>query len=320
MPEIMYLQAINQAIDEEMARDEKVFVIGEDVQAATFGITRKLVDKYGPERLIDTPISETAIAGSAVGSAMTGFRPIADLYFADFMWVAGDEIFNKAAKWRFIHHGNQTLPMVIMAAMGGYTRNGAEHSQSPEAYFMHTPGLKVVVPSTPYDAKGLMKTAIRDNNPVIFLFHKTLLGLRGEVPEEEYLIPFGKADIKQEGTDLTVVATSRMVHLVQGVAKEMADKVSIEIIDPRTLEPLDIDTIVESVKKTGRLIVVDEDTSRCGVAAEIGFQVMEKAFDFLDAPVQRVATKNYPIPGGYLEDAVLPQPKDVSDAIEAVMG
>ena len=319
MPEIMYLQAINQAIDEEMARDERVFVIGEDVQAATFGITRKLVDKYGPERLIDTPISETAIAGAAVGSAMTGFRPIADLYFADFMWVAGDEIFNKAAKWRFIHHGTQTLPMVIMAAMGGYTKNGAEHSQSPEAYFMHTPGLKVVVPSTPYDAKGLMKTAIRDNNPVIFLFHKTLLGLKGEVPEEEYLVPFGKADIKQKGTDITIVATSRMVHLVQGVANEMKDKVSIEIIDPRTLEPLDIGTIVESVKKTGRVIVVDEDTSRCGVAAEIGFQVMEQAFDYLDAPVQRVATKDYPIPGGYLEDAVLPQPKDVIDAIEAAM-
>ena len=319
MPELYYGQAINQAISEEMERDEKVFVIGEDVQTGTFGITRKLVQKFGPERIIDTPISETAIAGAAVGAAMTGYRPIADLYFADFMYVAGDEIFNKAAKWRFSHGGSRDLAMVIMAAMGGYTKNGPEHSQSPEAYFMHTPGLKVVVPSTPYDAKGLMKTAIRDNNPVIFLFHKTLLGLKGEVPEEEYIIPFGKADIKQEGTDITIVATSKMVHLVQGVADEMKDKVSIEIIDPRTLEPLDIGTIIESVKKTGRVIVVDEDTSRCGVAAEIGFQVMEQAFDYLDAPVQRVATKNYPIPGGYLEDAVLPQPQDIVNAIETAM-
>jgi pyruvate/2-oxoglutarate/acetoin dehydrogenase E1 component len=320
MKELMYLQAINEAIDEEMNKDEKVFVIGEDVQAATFGITRGLVQKYGPDRIIDTPISETAIAGAAVGAAMTGFRPIADLYFADFMFVAGDEIFNKAAKWRFIHGGSQSLPMVIMAAMGGYTMNGAEHSQSPEAYFMHTPGLKVVVPSTPYDAKGLMKTAIRDNNPVIYLFHKTLLGMQGEVPEEEYTIPFGVADIKREGTDVTVVATSRMVHLSMGVAEEMKDKVSIEVIDPRTLEPLDIGTILESVKKTGRCVIVDEDTSRCGPAAEIAMQIMEQAFDYLDAPIQRVCALNYPIPGGYMESFVLPQPQGVVAAIETVMG
>lgn len=320
MQELMYLQAINQAIDEEMDRDKKVFVIGEDVQAATFGITRGLVQKYGPERIIDTPISETAITGAAVGAAMTGYRPIADLYFADFMFVAGDEIFNKAAKWRFIHGGTQSLPMVIMAAMGGYTKNGAEHSQSPEAYFMHTPGLKVVLPSTPYDAKGLMKTAIRDNNPVIYLFHKTLLGFKGEVPDEDYTIPFGKADIKREGTDVTVVATSRMVHFSLAVAEEMKDKVSLEVIDPRTLEPFDLDTILQSVKKTGRVIIVDEDTSRCGPASEIAMQIMEASFDDLDAPIQRVATKNYPIPGGYLEDFVLPQPKDIVDAVNKVIG
>lgn len=319
MAEIIYLQAINQAISEEMNRDERVFVIGEDVQAATFGITRNLVQKYGPERVIDTPISETAIAGAAVGAAMTGYRPIADLYFADFMYVAGDEIFNKAAKWRFIHRGSQTLPLVIMAAMGGYTKNGAEHSQSPEAYYMHTPGLKLVVPSTPYDAKGLMKTAIRDNNPVIYFFHKILLGLKGEVPDEEYTIPFGQADIKREGTDVTVVATSRMVHFSLAVAKELEDRVSVEVIDPMTLEPLDIDTIVESVKKTGRAVIVDEDTSRCGVASEIAMQIMENAFDYLDAPIKRVAALNYPIPGGYLEDYVLPQPQDIVKAIEAVM-
>ena len=320
MKELIYLQAINEAIREEMSRDEKVFVIGEDVQASTFGVTRKLVQDFGPERIIDTPISETAIAGAAVGSAMTGYRPIADLYFADFMFVCADEIINKAAKWRFISGGTQKLPMVIMAAIGGYNKNGAEHSQSPEAYYMHTPGLKLIVPSTPYDAKGLMKTAIRDDNPVIFFFHKMLLGLKGELPEEEYTIPLGQADVKKEGTDVTIVATSYMVHMSLKVAAELESKASIEVIDPRTLEPLDIDTIVESVKKTGRVVIVDEDIKRCGVASEIGMQIMENAFDYLDAPIQRVATANYPIPGGHMESYVLPQEADIVKAVETVIG
>jgi len=320
MKEIRYVQAINEALSEELERDEKVFIIGEDVQMSVFGAERGLVDKFGPERIMDTPISETAIAGSAVGAAMTGWRPVADMYFADFMYVAADEIMAKAAKWRFISGGTQQLPIVFMATIGGYKRAGAEHSQTPEGYYMHTPGLKLVVPSTPYDAKGLMKSAIRDNNPVVYFYHSGLLGLPGEIPEEEYLVPLGQADIKREGTDVTVVAIGMMVHMANRVAEELKDKISVEIVDPRSLEPLDIDTIVESVKKTGRVVIVDEDVARCGPSAEIGIQIVENAFDYLDAPIQRVACKNYPIPGGYLEDAVLPQPDWIKTAIETVVG
>ncbi|MBI5284190.1 MAG: alpha-ketoacid dehydrogenase subunit beta [Chloroflexi bacterium] len=320
MPVVPYMQAINQAIAEEMARDERVFVIGEDVQASTFFVTRGLVERFGPERVMDTPLSETAVAGACVGAAMAGYRPVADLMFADFVYVAGNEIFVNAAKWRFMHGGNVSLPFVIIAAMGGGARLGPEHSQSPEAVVMHTPGLKLAVPSTPYDAKGLLKTAIRDNNPVVFFFHKRLLGLRGEVPEEEYTIPFGRADIKREGKDVTVVATSAMVHLALGVAAELEGKVSLEVIDPRTLEPLDIDTIVNSVKKTGRVVVVDEDTERCSVGAEIGMQIMERAFDSLDGPIQRVSAANFPIASGYMEQYVLPQARDVIAAVAAVTG
>ncbi len=320
MKEITYVQAIAEALAEELERDEKVFCIGEDIQTGTFGATAGLVKKFGPDRIMDTPISETAIAGAAVGSAMTGYRPVADFMFADFMYIAFDEILCKAAKWRFMHEGTQQIPVVFMAAMGGYLGLGAEHSQSPVSYYMHTPGIKVVVPSTPYDAKGLMKSAIRDNNAVVYLYHKALLGSTGEIPEEEYLVPLGQADIKREGKDVTLVATGMQVQFALNIAEQMKDKVSIEIIDPRSLEPLDIDTIVKSVEKTGRAVVVDEDTSRCGAACEISMQIVEKAFDYLDAPVQRVAAKNYPIPPGAMEKFVLPQPQDIIDAVEAVMG
>jgi pyruvate dehydrogenase E1 component beta subunit len=226
----------------------------------------------------------------------------------------------KAAKWHFMHGGKVKVPVVIMAAIGGGMKIGAEHSMCPEGMVMHTPGLKLAVPSTPYDAKGLLKTAIRDDNPVVFFYNKGLLGLHGEIPEEEYLIPFGQADIKREGSDVTVVAISRMVHMALAVAEEIKDKVSVEVIDPRTLEPLDIDTIVKSVKKTGRVVIVDEDNKRCGVTAEISAQIVEKAFDYLDAPVQRVAAADMPIAAGFLENYVLPQPKDIKAAITAVMG
>jgi len=319
MKTIRYRQAINEALFEEMNRDEKVFIVGEDVQAGSFGNTAGLVQTFGTQRVRDTPLAETAVAGIAVGSAMAGYRPVADMMFGDFMFIAGDEIFIKAAKWRFLHGGKVDLPLVFMAAIGGYARIGAEHSQSPESIVMHTPGLKLAIPSTPYDAKGLLKTAIRDNNPVVFFYHKRLLGLKGEVPEDEYLVPFGKADIKREGTDVTVVATSYMVQLSLAAAKELEDRISVEVVDPRTLEPLDIDTIVNSVKKTGKLVVVDEDTERCGVTSEIITQVIENAFDYLDAPPQRVAAANFPIPGGIMEDYILPQPKDIVTAIEAVM-
>jgi pyruvate/2-oxoglutarate/acetoin dehydrogenase E1 component len=320
MREIPYLVAINEALAEEMTRDDKVFIIGEDVQAGTFMTTTGLVQRFGADRVIDTPLSENAVAGACIGAAMAGYRPVADFMFADFMWCCADEVFLKAAKWRFIHGGKVNLPLVFIAAIGGGARTGPEHSQCPESVVLHNPGLKLALPSTPYDAKGLLKTAIRDNNPVVFFYHKRLLGARGEVPEEEYTLPLGVADVKREGKDVTVVATAAMVQLALGVTAELEGKVSVEVVDPRTLEPLDIDTIVNSVKKTGRVVIVDEDTTRCGVGAEIGMQIIENAFDSLDAPIQRVGAANLPIAGGYMEQYVLPQPKDIRAAIEAVMG
>ncbi|HUV44829.1 MAG TPA: alpha-ketoacid dehydrogenase subunit beta [Dehalococcoidales bacterium] len=319
MKQTVFMMALNEALNEEMERDEKVFIIGEDVQSGVFGASRGLIEKYGPERVMDTPLSETAVAGAALGAATAGYRPVADFMFADFMFVAANEIVNNIANWHFIHGGKVNLPVVLFASIGGYVRLGPEHSQCPESFIMHKPGLKLVVPSDPYSAKGLLKTAIRDDNPVVFFYHKRLLGLQGEIPEEEYTIPFGVADIKRKGTDVTVVATSYMVQLALQVAEEMKDKVSIEVVDPRTLEPLDIDTIAASARKTGRVVIVDEDTRRCGVGAEIGMQIMENAFDSLDAPIQRVAAANLPIPGAYMEQYVLPQPKDIVAAIEAVI-
>jgi len=321
MRKIMFLDAMNEALMEEMARDETVFILGESVRGGTFGTTKGLTEKFGKERVLDTSISENAIAGVPVGAALGGYRPIADLMFSDFFLIAGDEICNKAAKWRFCHGGKPKLPIVYMASTGGYIRSDAEHSQSVESLIMHTPGLKLVIPTTPFDAKGLLKTAIRDDNPVVYLFHKLLMGKKGEVPEEEYTIPFGMADIKREGKDVTVVATGYMVQMALDVANLLQEKgVSIEVIDPRTLEPLDIDTIVTSVKKTGHVVIVDEDTLRCGVTAEIGMQIMEKAFDSLDAPIQRVAAANCPIPAGwFLEPYVLPQPNDIVVAIQTVL-
>lgn len=319
MKEITYWQAINEAMEEEMKKDDSVFIIGEGVQAGTLMTTTGLVQKFGPDRVMDAPLSESAIAGAAVGAAMAGFRPIADLMFGDFFYVCGEEVLCNAAQWRFTHGGKMNLPLVFIASIGGYRHLGASHSQCPEAIVLHSPGLKLVLPATPYDAKGLMKSAIRDNNPVVFYFHKSLLGEKGEVPEEEYIISLGKADIKREGEDVTVVATAYMVHLCLDVAKELEDKISVEVIDPRTLEPLDIEAILASVRKTGRLVIVDEDTERCGVGAEIGMQVMENAFDSLDAPIKRVCAANMPIAAGFLEEHVLPNPQQIVAAIESFM-
>ncbi len=322
MREIMYLAAINEAMKEEMARDDLVYYIGEDCSQDIWGTSEGLYEKFGKERVRDTAISEAAIIGSSVGAALAGYRPVANMMFADFAICGADELLYKAAKWRFTHGGKVTIPLVIRAPVGGYSKIGPEHSQCPESLYMRTPGLKIAIPSTPYDAKGLLKTAIRDNNPVIYMEHKNLLGHTGPVPEEEYLVPFGVADVKREGSDVTVVAIGFMVFLMMEVADVLQQDygVSVEIIDPRTLEPLDLDTILASVKKTKHLVVVDEDTSRCSAAAEIGMLVMENTFDYLDAPIKRVAAANYPIPGGYLEQFVLPQPQDMADAIADVLG
>lgn len=320
MKEIAYATALNQAIDEEMARDERVYLIGEDVSVGFFGVTGGLVQKYGKKRIVDTPISETAIAGSCLGAAVGGLRPIADLMFSDFIYVCMDEIKN-IAQWRFCQGGIFDVPVVFRLPMGGYVRVGADHSRATFSPVLHLPGIKVVVPTTPYDAKGLLKTAIRDNNPVCFYEHKLLYASTGPVPDEEYTIPFGVADIKKEGTDVTVVALGLMVPWSLEVAKEYEGKgVSVEVIDPRTLEPLDMDTIVKSVRKTGRVVLVEEDMVRCGTTGEILSQIMEHAFDALDAPIVRVGAKNYPIPGGMMEDLVLPQKKDIAAGIDKVLG
>jgi acetoin:2,6-dichlorophenolindophenol oxidoreductase subunit beta len=321
MRKIRYTEAINEALMEEMSRDNTIFVMGEGATADPYGLHNGLYERFGKERVRDTGISEVAIMGASVGAALAGYRPIANLRFCDFIVPALNELLDNAARWRYTHGGTQSVPLVVIANMGAYVGAGSEHSQCLESIIMHTPGLKLVVPSTPYDAKGLLKTAIRDNNAVVFLYHKKLIGTTGEVPEEEYTIPFGAADVKREGKDITVIATSYMVSLALEVADQLKEKgIRVEVVDPRTLEPLDIDTIVASVKKTKRVVIVDEDTSRCGVTAEISMQIMERAFDYLDAPIQRVATANLPIPCFNMEPHVLPQPQNIADAIRAVMG
>lgn len=320
MSEKSYVETIATTLAEEMQRDEKVFMVGESLQGGSFGHTTGFVDAFGPERILDAPIAETGIAGAGIGAAMCGYRPIVDLMFADFMYVAGDEIFLKAAQWRFMHGGNVELPLTFLGAVGGGLMLANEHSQVPIAQILHKPGIKCVMPSTPYDAKGLLKTSIRENNPVFFFYHKALMHTSGEVPDEEYLIPLGQADVKREGTDVTVVAGGMMLHHSLAAAEKLDGSVSLEIIDPRSYEPLDLDTILKSVEKTGRVLIVDEDTERCGFAGELGFQIMDKAFDLLDAPIKRVAALNYPIPGGHMEKYCLPNPEKVAKAAMELMG
>ncbi len=321
MAEKLYGQAMSEALSEEMERDEKVFIVGESVRSG--GIARAYTgfyEKFGADRILDTPISETGVAGAGIGAALCGYRPVVDLMFADFIFVAGDEIFLKAPQWHFLHGGKVTMPVTFLGAVGGGLKLANEHSKTPLAPLLHFPGIKVVFPSTPYDAKGLLKTAIRDNNPVFFLWHKALSFSAGEVPDGEYTIPFGVADVKKEGSDVTVVAAGMMVHYALKVAADLEGQISVEVIDPRSYEPLDLNTILKSVEKTGRLVIADEDTERCGFAAELGFQVMEKAFDLLDAPIKRVCSPNYPIPGGYVEAAYLPNPDKIAAAVKEVMG
>lgn len=316
MKEVKYIQAIREALVEEMERDEKVFMLGENIRGHAFDHTKGLMAELGEDRILDTPLSETALTGAGLGSALLGYRPILDYMFVDFMYPAYAEILIKAAHWHLMHGGKTQMPVVFLAAAGGYQMNGNEHSRIQTSVFLHHPGLKVVLPSTAADAKGLLKTAIRDNNPVVFLWHKMLMVEPGEVPEGDYTIPFGVADIKREGSDVTVVATGYMVQQALEVAREVESSISVEVIDPRTLEPLDFDTILKSVEKTGHLVVVDEDTERCGFGGELSAQVVEKGFDLLDAPISRVCARNMPIPGGYMEQYVLPNPEWIKKAIE----
>ncbi|MCZ7671834.1 MAG: alpha-ketoacid dehydrogenase subunit beta [Chloroflexi bacterium] len=324
MPEISYLEALRQALWQEMERNERVFIIGEDIgrYGGAFGVTHGMLDAFGPERIRETPISEAGIVATAIGASLVGMRPVAELMFMDFMLLALDQIANQAGKMRFMFGGQTNVPIVIRMPGGSGTGAAAQHSQSLESILMHFPGIKVVNPSTPYDAKGLLLTAMRDPNPVCFIEHKQLYKTKGEVPEGDYTIPFGVADVKREGRDLTVVATNIMVHRALHVADKLAEEgIEIEVIDPRTLLPLDTETIIESVVKTGRLLVIHEACQTGGWAGEVITAVAEsRAFDYMDTPPQRLAGKDVPIPYNRdLERAAVPQLEDVEREMRAIL-
>ncbi|SFR00352.1 alpha-ketoacid dehydrogenase subunit beta [Desulfoscipio geothermicus] len=323
MQEMTYSQAINAALREEMKRDNTVYLLGEDVGVfgGCFGVTTGLIQEFGPERVLDTPISETAIVGSAVGAAAAGLRPVPEIMFMDFMTVCLDEFFNQAAKMRYMFGGKAKVPITLRTVCGAGLGAAAQHSQSLEAWFTHMPGVKVVMPSTPADAKGLLVSSIRDDNPVIFIEHKMLYGVSGEVPEGEYAIPLGQADIKREGKDVTVVATSLMVHRALAAAETLAaEGVELEVVDPRTLMPFDKETVLKSVEKTGRLVIVHEAVKTGGFGGEIAAIVAEEGFDSLDAPIKRVAAPFAPVPfSPPLEAAYVPGEEKIIEAVKEIL-
>lgn len=324
MPEITYREAIRDAMVEEMRRDETVFLLGEDIgtYGGAFGVSAGMLAEFGPERIRETPISELAIVGAAAGAAMVGMKPIAEMMFMDFILLALEPLVNQAAKARYMFGGKATVPMVVRMPGGSGTGAAAQHSQSLETLLMHIPGIKVVAPSTPYDAKGLLISAIRDRNPVCFVEHKLLYKVKGEVPTGEYTIPLGVADIKHAGTDITVVTSGNMVQKSLAVAQKLSQEgISVEVVDLRTLRPLDTKTIINSVKKTGRLLVVHEAVKTGGWAGEIMAVVSEsEAFDHLDAPMRRLAGKDVPIPyNRFLEAAAVPQENDIEAEIRAIV-
>jgi len=308
---------------EEMMRDETVFLMGEDI--GTYGgcykVTEGLLEQFGAERVRDTPISESGFTGAALGAAMTGMRPVAEIMYIDFTTVAMDQIINQIAKIRYMVGGQMNVPLVIRTQGGAGRSSAAQHAQSLEAWFMHTPGLYVAMPSCPHDAKGLLKTSIRDENPMIFIEHKLLYNEEGEVPEEEYLIPLGEAEIKKQGKDLTIVATSRMVGEAIKAAERLEEEgISAEVIDPRTIVPLDKETILDSVRKTNRLVIVHEAIERGGFGAELTAIVVKEAFDYLDAPVERVAAANVPVPfAPVMEDFAIPNVDDIVDTVHKML-
>lgn len=323
MREINLRAALNEALRAEMARDAAVFIAGEDVAVfgGAFGVTRGLLAEFGEERVKDTPISESAILGLAVGAAAAGMRPVVEIMFMDFIGVGIDQLFNQAAKMKYMFGGKVRLPITVRCNFGAGMRAASQHSQSLEAWLCHIPGLKVVMPSTPCDGKGLLISSIRDDNPVVFLEHKGLYGRRGPVPEQPYTIPLGQAEVKREGSDVTVVATARMVGEALAAADSLAERdVSVEVVDPRTLVPLDSRTILQSVQKTHRLVVCHEAVRFCGFGAEIAASVAEEAFDYLDAPVKRVAAPFAPVPfSPVLEDAFVPNRDKIIAAIEEIL-
>jgi len=321
---ITFKQALNNAMDEELSRDRNVFLLGEDIglNGGVFHVTDGLFQKYGFERVKQTPISENAIIGAAIGSSMLGLRPVAEIMYFDFIAVAMDQVINQAAKIRYMSGGQLKLPLVIRTQAGAGRGKGSQHSQYLEALFFHIPGIKIALPSNPYDAKGMLKTAIRDDNPVLFIENAFLYNLKGEVPDEDYTVLFGKAEIKKEGNDITIVSYSMMVNKCINVAKDLEQSgISVEVIDLKTIQPLDIDTVIKSVKKTGRLLIAHESYKKGGVGAEIASQVMEKAFDYLDAGIERLGEKEAPIPfAETLEKVIVPGEEDIKKKCEILMG
>jgi pyruvate dehydrogenase E1 component beta subunit len=322
MPEITYREALNQALTEEMERDPRVFVMGEDVglYGGSFKVTDGLLAEFGRERVIDTPIAEGAIVGMGIGAAMAGLRPIVELMTVNFALLAMDQIVNHAAKIRYMFGGKVKVPMVIRAPGGGGQQLGAQHSQSLEAYFLHCPGIKVATPAFAADAKGLLKEAIRDDDPVIFLEHEAMYGKKGDVPAGEYATPLGKAQVLREGADLTIISFSRMAALALAAAEKLEEEHSVEVVDLRSLNPLDVDTMVASVKKTGKAVVVEEGWKTGGVGGEIGSLVMEHCFDFLDSPVERVSGADVPMPyAKNLEALSIPRLEDIVQAVKKII-
>ena len=323
MREIAYWQAINEALSEEMTKDPTVFIMGEDVAiyGGAYAVTRGLHAKFGDERVRDTAISEAAIVGAGLGAAITGMRPVVEIMYVDFMGIAMDQLNNQIAKIRYMFGGKTKVPLVIRTEGGAGRTLGAHHSQSLEAWFTHIPGIKVVMPSTPYDAKGLLKAAIREDNPVVYIEHKMLYNTKGQVPEEEYLLPIGKADVKKQGKDVTLLSWSlTLLHCLKAAEELEKEGISVEVIDLRTLAPLDIDTIVNSVKKTHRLVIAHEAWKTGGFAGEIAAQVMEKAFDYLDAPVCRVCGADVPMPKApNLEKLAIPNKDTIKKAVKELL-
>jgi len=322
--ELTFAEAIREALAEEMRRDPRVFIIGEDVAEAgtPFKVLSGLVEEFGKERVVDSPISEPGFTGLGVGAAMTGLRPVVDLMFGDFLTLAMDQIANQAAKIHYMSGGKMKAPIVIRTTLGATRRSAAQHSQSLQAWVSHVPGLKVALPSTPYDAKGLLKSAIRDENPVVFMEDKMMYKLKGPVPEEEYTIPFGVADVKRPGGDITLVATSSMVQVALGAADKLQEiGISAEVVDPRTTAPLDKQSLIDSARKTSRAIVIDEGYERYGVTAEFASVIAEGAFYYLDAPVRRMGARDVPVPfSPALEDVTVPTEETVFQMAKALCG
>lgn len=323
MAKITMREAISQALWEEMERDPNVFILGQEVGiwGGTYAVTKGFYDHFGAERVRDTPIAEAAIIGAAIGSALTGLRPIAELMTINFAFSAMDHIVNEAAKLHYMFAGQFVMPMVIRAVSGGGRQLGATHSQTPDAIFAHFPGLKVVAPGTPEDAKGLLKSAIRSNDPILFIEHATLYQARGEVPEGDYTVPIGKSKIQRPGQDVTIVTYSKMLEISGKAADQLAKEgIEVEIVDLRSLRPLDMEPVIESFKKTNRAVIVEEGWKSYGVGSEISARIYEEAFDYVDAPIRRVAQKEVPLPyNRTLEQMALPQVEDVIKAVKEVL-